>query len=406
MSVLSFTYLHSSRGFFKVSERRVYIEHANLIDFFLEVCKLTDDPLIILPKMPLRSARTSISIDKGVNILVVPFPCDFSGKGNKIFPLMGFFQSMLNKEMIERIRQSHITASVALEFTGTLFGIIRALVLRKHHSFIVRGDRIKTISQSERSFWRKNFGLLRIHIYKRVLRYLVNCGKADVWFQGQEKYEDFINDYRIKNKSRLFLLNAVLREFPSELELKGEQKKYDLLFVGSLLKAKGILDLIRAVAVLSRKTGRAYSLAVAGEGPQKTAARALSKQLGIEKNVTFLGYLGCSKKLGRLFRQSKLFILPSYTEGLPRAMIESMYLRTPVLCSSVGGIKYIIRDGQNGFLVTPGDPLLLAKKIETIFFLIGNGAIKSIIDAANLDACNFSFFSRAEYYLKMSTTVF
>ena len=92
------------------------------------------------------------------------------------------------------------------------------------------------------------------------------------------------------------------------------------------------------------------------------------KQL-LQQQVTFLGLggsvvmAGFRNDLDRFISQLDLFVLPSYTEGLPNVVLEACAAGVPVVATEVGGTPEVIEDGTSGFLVPPGDPDALAAKI-------------------------------------------
>jgi glycosyltransferase involved in cell wall biosynthesis len=67
-----------------------------------------------------------------------------------------------------------------------------------------------------------------------------------------------------------------------------------------------------------------------------------------------------------LFERANLFVLPSYNEGLPMAILEGMTAGMAIVSTPVGGIPEVVRDGYNGFLVPPGDIDALAEKLAVL----------------------------------------
>ena len=63
------------------------------------------------------------------------------------------------------------------------------------------------------------------------------------------------------------------------------------------------------------------------------------------------------------YHEASVFVLPSYREGMPMVMLEAMAAGLPVICGNVNAIPEVVRDGVNGFLVTPGDRETLARRI-------------------------------------------
>ena len=125
-----------------------------------------------------------------------------------------------------------------------------------------------------------------------------------------------------------------------------------LLFLGHLLRDKGVYDLVQAFARLARRFPR-LKLVLGGVG-NIAAVRQLAGQLGIVDRVSCPGWLGPERKTAAL-AGCTIFILPSYAEGMPMALLEAMSWGVPVIVTPVGGIPQVVVHEVNGLLVTPGD---------------------------------------------------
>ena len=89
----------------------------------------------------------------------------------------------------------------------------------------------------------------------------------------------------------------------------------------------------------------------------------LAGELEIQNHVHFVGY---RSDIESVMARSDIVLLPSYTEGLPRSLMEAMALARPVLSTRVGGIPELVRDGIDGILVEPGDVEALARALYTL----------------------------------------
>jgi glycosyltransferase involved in cell wall biosynthesis len=103
-------------------------------------------------------------------------------------------------------------------------------------------------------------------------------------------------------------------------------------------------------------------LALAGEGPIKPELEALTKELGIEKQVHFLGY---RNDIPTLIQAADAVLLVSQQEGLPRSIMEAMCLNTPVIGSNIRGTQDLLENGC-GLLVELGDTDALAKAMTQV----------------------------------------
>jgi D-inositol-3-phosphate glycosyltransferase len=158
----------------------------------------------------------------------------------------------------------------------------------------------------------------------------------------------------------------------SRLGLRPEHKL--LLFVGRIEPLKGIETLFRAVARLrDRGVCECAQLAVViiggapnsdGSRPNAEMARlkALREQLGIADLVTFLGARD-QDALPDYYTAAEVVIMPSHYESFGMVALEAMACGTPVVASEVGGLAFLVRDGETGFHVPDRDPDVLAERI-------------------------------------------
>lgn len=155
-----------------------------------------------------------------------------------------------------------------------------------------------------------------------------------------------------------------LIEVGSKRILRKADQLIHLLFVGWLVQAKGIFELLESYnEVLVRNN--TIHLHIVGEGNASSKARELCRLYGIEKSVTFHGWLQ-GEYLLNVFRKSDIFVLPSHHEGLPNAMIEAMAAKMAIIVSSVGNIPDVIQPMENGLIVPPKDTSALTKAISLL----------------------------------------
>jgi glycosyltransferase involved in cell wall biosynthesis len=136
-----------------------------------------------------------------------------------------------------------------------------------------------------------------------------------------------------------------------------------LLFVGTLAQLyKAPQVLIEAVARCVQ-AGSNLTLTMVGDGQYRPMLEAQVQRLGLGDRVTFLGQVAGGEAVRQLMQAADIFVLPSFQEGLPRAMVEAMAQGLPCIGSRVGGVPELLADGD---LVTPGRAVELAEKIYAI----------------------------------------
>jgi glycosyltransferase involved in cell wall biosynthesis len=133
-----------------------------------------------------------------------------------------------------------------------------------------------------------------------------------------------------------------------------------ILAIANLIAYKGLDVLLEAFAqVLGRLGGGAARLRVAGAGPEEGRLRAQAARLDIDGAVEFLGSVA---HVGPVLARCSFTVLPSYSEGMPNAVLESLAAGRAVIGTSVGGTAEILASG-GGILVPPGDSNRLASAI-------------------------------------------
>jgi glycosyltransferase involved in cell wall biosynthesis len=134
-------------------------------------------------------------------------------------------------------------------------------------------------------------------------------------------------------------------------------------FLGWFVPGKGAYDLLEALA---RLQGRRPGLrAVFGGYKQEDQLRERVRTLGLGGIVNVAGWCGRADVV-RLLRTCTLFALPTYSEGIPMAVLEAMACGTPVVTCPVGGIPTVARDGRNALFVRPGDIEGLTAALERL----------------------------------------
>lgn len=134
--------------------------------------------------------------------------------------------------------------------------------------------------------------------------------------------------------------------------------------LGRLGENKGTYDLIRAVGLLPNWIRQDLRFTLAGDG-EVTQARDFVRSHGLEDVIDVVGWLDAAAR-DRLLAQAAILVLPSYSEGLPMAVLEAMAQGVVPVTTAVGGIPDVITDKVDGLLVTPGDIAQLAAALQCL----------------------------------------
>jgi glycosyltransferase involved in cell wall biosynthesis len=152
--------------------------------------------------------------------------------------------------------------------------------------------------------------------------------------------------------------------FSKDSIFRNSNSPIKLLFVGRFSIEKGADILIKACKILA-DYNISFELNMIGSGPSEYNLQKLVKEMGLERQVKFLGKIE-RKILGKCYSQADLLCIPSISEPLPSVAIEGLMSGVPVLGSNVGGIPFIVQEGKNGILVDPGSPEAIAREIESL----------------------------------------
>lgn len=152
--------------------------------------------------------------------------------------------------------------------------------------------------------------------------------------------------------------------------------KPDDFIIGScgrlLDECKRFSDLIRALALVRRQYQNA-KLLIVGNGPDELMLRNLTAQLGASDSVLFAGYQGETRPY---YDVMDVFALASAREAFGLVLVEAMFANLPIVATRVGGIPFVVKNGETGFLVEPKAPAVLA---DRFMGLIKNAALRKLM---------------------------
>ena len=150
---------------------------------------------------------------------------------------------------------------------------------------------------------------------------------------------------------------------PAPRPVRAAQRAFTLITVGSLAQMYKAPDVLIDAVALCVGQGLDLSLILIGDGKHRPELEARAAALGLGERVRFLGQLTAGGAVRAQLDRSDLFVLPSRTEGLPRAMIEAMARALPCIGTRVGGIPELLPEDD---LVPSGDAAALARKIGEV----------------------------------------
>jgi glycosyltransferase involved in cell wall biosynthesis len=205
---------------------------------------------------------------------------------------------------------------------------------------------------------------LRDLVLERAERLLAPRADA-LLFQSKEDLEQVRQrGYRTRT---VYLGNGVQDGWftaPRQLDAGGRPTR--ALFVGRLVREKGVLDLFdameRAPQVTLRVAGTQLPTERDGVGAELLQRASTTPLQG---RVDLLGMLD-RQTMQAEHRRTDFLVLPSFREGVPRSIIEGMASGLPAVVTDVRGCRELVRHGYNGLVVPPGEPAALARALQTM----------------------------------------
>ena len=224
---------------------------------------------------------------------------------------------------------------------------------------------------------------------KRILRRLFPCWGNKVIAVSEQVREHLLRDFKVEETDIRLVNNGIdIDRFGIRDPAYGLSKKKELGLgqgpvvgiVARLSDVKGHVYLIEAMQEVMA-VFPAVQLLIVGEGKMQTELMRLTRRLGIERRVFFLPSV---RDTAGVLLAMDIFVLPSLREGLGLSLMEAMAMGLAVVASDIGGIKSLVRHGDNGLLVEAGNVRQLSAAILTLLKdkdkakMLGRGARSTI----------------------------
>lgn len=198
-------------------------------------------------------------------------------------------------------------------------------------------------------------------LLRKVITFCLN--RADIHIVQSPLLAEFVQG--ITKRPVYSIFNGVKTEqlAPPDGYAHSTGNNVEVVTLGYLGYQKGTFDILEVAQRVKEKLPAVRFTFVGGGEVDKFAKLAQEKD--VSSCVRFLGRVEddvCIKML----QSSDIFLLPSHAEGQPIALLEAMACGLPVISSTVGSIPEIIKEGENGFIVKPGDIEMITKYIETL----------------------------------------
>ena len=199
------------------------------------------------------------------------------------------------------------------------------------------------------------FFLLKIFINKKVF----------FVFQNSDDYSLFRRKKIIsKNNSSLIRGSGVCTK---KFKSNNQKKIYDLIFHSRIIKDKGVFEIIDAIKIL-RNQNVFFKTLFLGDIDNANRSFITEKQVNFWVKEKLIIWKRKTNNVLPYLQKSKISILPSYREGLPKSLLEAASCKLPIISTDVPGCREVCINNFNGFLVQPKNSGSLSKSIQKLLF--------------------------------------
>ncbi len=286
------------------------------------------------------------------------------------YPFLILIQLIKLKKILKDFRPEIVHLNPSLSYTAIIRDFLFLEILKKEGYpvlFFIHGWR-ENISEKFQYRFFKNF-------FKKRLE------RADAIVVLANQFKEKLLDLGI-NSDKIYVLSTMV-ETAQYLHLnKNFSQPYIILFCAHMVREKGPYDLLNAAPLIIKKYPE-ISFIFVGDGKELKKLKAKSRDMGVEKNLHFLGYKTGNDKI-KIFKQAHIFVFPSRSEGFPTVILEAMAAGLPLITTSVGGLADAIKDGKHGFIIDENMPR--PKDIaEKIIYLVENPNLMKIMSENNMN---------------------
>ena len=271
--------------------------------------------------------------------------------------------------------------------------------------------KIAHLHTSERgSFWRKHLILNTLKMFGKKVILHHHGAEFDLFFENcssrqQRKIiktlekadmnivlsERLIN--MIKSKAPQAKVSVLYNAVNTYSTIPYNPDARNILFLGRLGQRKGTYDLLKSIKLLDDIIDKDIQFYLCGDGNIEGVRQKVS-ELNIEHRIAHIGWISGPQK-NNILQNSMINVLPSYNEGLPMTILETMAYGIPNISTNIASIPEVIKHDINGFLIQPGDIEALTQSLKE---LISNKTLRLSFSKASYDMImnNFSLDAKIE----------
>ena len=302
-------------------------------------------------------------------------------------------QNYLQYEKWDRIKikyiPTHIEKNKVLVALYFLFAYIKVVIIATIGSY----DIIYLHTAERGSFYRKSIIVKTMRFLNKKTIMHHHAAEFEYFYESlSARQKKYVNDTLTQTSLNIVLSNNLVSMIKSKAPkanvkvlynavktystIQYNQNANGILFLGRLGKRKGIFDLIQAITELDSVLSSRIVFYFCGDGNIDEIIQNI-KSAGISHRIAKIGWIN-QKEKEAIFKDTIINVLPSYNEGLPMSILETMAYGIPNISTNIASIPEVIHNEENGFLITPGDINALA---DCMLTLVKNENLRNMFSA-------------------------
>lgn len=187
-----------------------------------------------------------------------------------------------------------------------------------------------------------------------------------VFFQNEEDQNYFIEKGWVTKERSIRIMGSGVDLNHFQVKESNDDGFIRFIFIGRLLKEKGLLDLVEAIKILKKKY-MDFELMILGPFDNKKKNQPSIEDINHWTKDKYINYIGFKEDVEAYLAESDCIVLPSYyREGVPKSLLEAAAMGKPIITTDTIGCRDVVDDGINGFLIQPRDIQGLVDKMELV----------------------------------------
>jgi glycosyltransferase involved in cell wall biosynthesis len=273
-----------------------------------------------------------------------------------------------------------------------ILSAIASILLRKKYFVLLVGDPEKSFMQrsdlmpgnATRNAVSKFIKFLTVYLIKKSDSSCFVSESLKIKYGASRASESVASESWLQSKNYNINHPSIKQYFDNNCS-----RNLRILFVGRIVREKGLFQLIEATHLFN-SLYYPCTLTLVGEGKDLHNLQDFSSKIGIQHNVNFKGLMkNSSDELINQYKDSDVFVLPSYSEGMPLCLLEAAAAKNLIIATNVGGVSEFISNNETGIILSNNSPSAIVDALESC--LLDPELTLSMIDSSYRNSIDKSF---------------